>query len=379
MSQPAARIARGVVRRIRAALGMPDLPGFEGRIRRAYGRLPKPDADAADVTLIVGRKRHGLESSAYIRLLGPLTLGDNARRFRLRFADASGAATVPVGDLVIVQREVMPDAAAAAALLARVRSAGARLVVDLDDDFRLRDQNRAAAIDLLLGHADQAWFSTAVLAAAHRDATGDRAEVVPNALDPRLWGLPRAAHPRTGGAFRILYMGTRTHDADLATILPALDAFAAERPAMELVLIGAVTAEPGRAWCRVLPIPPAAVEYPSFVRWLQRSGPFDLGIAPLADTPFNAAKSDVKLLDYCALGLPSLLVDMAPYRDPSRPEGLALLVQSDPAAWLAALRAHHPAEAAAGRAGRLDYVWNQRPLAAIAERQRALIAALLRR
>lgn len=372
-----ARLARGAIRRVRAAFGVPLLPGFEGRVRRAYGRLPQPADDAATLTLIVGRKAHGLESSAYIRLLGPLLHGDSASRFRLDFADAEGAAAVPIGRVVIVQREVMPDADAAAALLDRIRAAGARLVVDCDDDFRLFDPNRAAALDLLIRHADQAWFSTAVLADSHRDAAGERAVVVPNALDPHLWGPRAGPRPRAGTAFRILYMGTRTHDADLAAILPALDAFAAERPDMELHLIGAVTADPGRAWCRVAPIPRHAVEYPSFVRWLQRQGPFDLGIAPLAYTAFNAAKSDVKFLDYCALGLPSLLADLPPYRDPLRPDGLARLVPGDAGAWLAALRAHDLSEAAAGRERRLDHVWNGRPLAAIAERQRTLIAALL--
>ncbi|MCW5718598.1 MAG: hypothetical protein KIS68_12285 [Bauldia sp.] len=378
MTGPAERIARGAVRRVRAAFGLPRLPAFDHLIRRAYGALPRP-VGGPSVTLVVPRRPHGMQSSTWIRLLGPLTYDGNGRAVRLKLADATGAATVPIGELVVVQRDVMPDAAAAERLAARVRRSGARLVVDCDDDFRLLDPARAAALDLLMRRADQVWFSTAVLQETYRHAADDRGVVVPNALDPRLWGPPPPERPRAGPGVRILYMGTLTHDADFAAILPALDAFAATRPGTELCLIGAVTRDPGRSYSRIVPVPPHAVEYPLFVRWLQQQGPFDLGIAPLADRPFNAAKSDIKLLDYCALCLPALVADMPPYRDPVRPDDIAQRVANDTGSWLEALLAFDPADTAAGRQRRLDYAWNQRSIASVADRVAALIASLLSR
>ena len=64
--------------------------------------------------------------------------------------------------------------------------------------------------------------------------------------------------------------------------------------------------------------PPECTPYPKFVNWLRDQGPFDVGVAPLADTPFNRVKSDIKLLDYSAMGLRTLVSDLPTYRaDPA--------------------------------------------------------------
>jgi hypothetical protein len=41
-------------------------------------------------------------------------------------------------------------------------------------------------------------------------------------------------------------------------------------------------------------------------------------LAPLADEPFNAMKSDLKLLEYAALDLPVVASAVGPYRDAAR-------------------------------------------------------------
>ena len=42
---------------------------------------------------------------------------------------------------------------------------------------------------------------------------------------------------------------------------------------------------------------------------------FDIGLAPLADIPFNYSKSHLKALDYAARGVPVIAQDLPPYRD----------------------------------------------------------------
>jgi Glycosyl transferases group 1/Methyltransferase domain len=42
---------------------------------------------------------------------------------------------------------------------------------------------------------------------------------------------------------------------------------------------------------------------------------FDIGLAPLADTPFNVCKSHIKALEYMALGIPVVASDVPAYRD----------------------------------------------------------------
>src|SRR5262249_55319210 len=64
---------------------------------------------------------------------------------------------------------------------------------------------------------------------------------------------------------------------------------------------------------------------------------WDIGIAPLADTPFNRCKSALKALDYAAMGLPILASDNAVYRG-SAADGVAgWLVPDETDAWFVAL------------------------------------------
>jgi glycosyltransferase involved in cell wall biosynthesis len=50
-----------------------------------------------------------------------------------------------------------------------------------------------------------------------------------------------------------------------------------------------------------------------FVDLPARIGGWDVGIAPLADIPFNHARSDIKLKEYAALGVPWLASPVGPY------------------------------------------------------------------
>jgi hypothetical protein len=68
----------------------------------------------------------------------------------------------------------------------------------------------------------------------------------------------------------------------------------------------------------------------------QHMAQYDIGIAPLIDIPFNAARSDIKVKEYAASGVAWLASPRAPYRALGEREG-GLLVEDD--AWEAALDA----------------------------------------
>jgi hypothetical protein len=59
-----------------------------------------------------------------------------------------------------------------------------------------------------------------------------------------------------------------------------------------------------------------------------------VGIAPLLDTPFNRCKSNLKLLEYGAVGLPTIASNVTPYKDSP---GL-LIRKARSKDWLRALR-----------------------------------------
>ena len=89
---------------------------------------------------------------------------------------------------------------------------------------------------------------------------------------------------------------------------------------------------------RLGPPPNALRSYPGFVHWLSSVQPgWDIGLAPLLDTPFNACKSPIKAMDYAALGMVALVSDSPVYRGCLADGSAGQLVCNNPAAWYAAL------------------------------------------
>lgn len=154
-----------------------------------------------------------------------------------------------------------------------------------------------------------------------------------NRLSARLWAGGRK--PEKKSMLKIIYVGSRTHEEDLAFALDALS-IARERMPIELSVIGVTERDDLPNWVKVIPVPPEYKSYSFFVPWL-RSQTEDaiIGIAPLLDTDFNRHKSDLKVLEYGALGLPVIASDVESFRHlASEPLGSGLsLVPNTPARW----------------------------------------------
>jgi len=335
------------------------------------------------VHLIVPYGGQGPQSSAYIRLLCPLTDESVAGRTAVTLGGADDP--VPPCDVCIVQRAAMPTTHAVDRLVGTLGAMGAALVVDIDDAFVAMDdhpeadvyRSSNAAIEQAIAASAETWFSTPELArlyghVAHRNA------VMSNALDPRIWRDWRNARPEPfrQDRVRMLYMGTGTHGPDFAAIRPSLDRLWAEREGQfDVTLIGiAADVEPAPWLHRVAP-PADAIAYPRFVRWLRGQGPFDIGLAPLADTRFNSAKSDIKLLDYLALGLLPVVQDCPAYRLDPRTGQVAVHAED----WFATLRdlIDDRDSARALSAQGQSWLWERRGVSAIAGAMIARLEALL--
>lgn len=304
----------------------------------------EPD-DRLAVHIIARHSPIGPQSSAYVRLIAPLT--DESVAARVRLTLGAPEDEVPDCDVCIVQRTALPTIAAVDALVRRLGETGAALVVDVDDAFTLigpdhpeHDLYRPlnAALDRAIAASAEAWFSTEELAGAYAAVAG-RSAIIPNSLDQRLWRDWRHERPApfSGDKAHMLYMGTHTHGPDFATIRPVLEQLHAERgDAFDLTVIGIDPDIAPTPWLRRLAPPAEAVSYPRFVRWLRAQGPFDLGLAPLAETAFNRCKSDIKALDYAMLGIVPVVSDGPAYRIDS-----VLgrhMIFAEPDGWLDALR-----------------------------------------
>jgi GT2 family glycosyltransferase/glycosyltransferase involved in cell wall biosynthesis len=335
---------------------IPPIPAAADYYREEYLRPTVPASPDAlidlrregrvSIVVIPERFENGVPTPCgYIRLLQPLDHLAIAEGFDITLADPALALHYRA-DIIATHRFAVGDVETADGLIRHCRAYGIALLYDLDDDLLHipRDhpdakvlRPRARTVSRMVRDASAVWVSTSALA-ENLAKVRDDVRVVPNGLDERLWSaFPPGARPRQG-PLRILFMGTATHDADFALVEPALsriNAMFAEHVSIDLIGVSSRGDLP--PWINRVPMSVhAAASYPAFVNWFTQQH-FDIGIAPLADTPFNRCKSAIKTLDYAALGLPVLASDRAGYRG-SLADGVGgMLLPDDPDAWFVTL------------------------------------------
>lgn len=248
-------------------------------------------------------------------------------------------------DVVVWQRIAMDERQVMVVAEFAERS-GALTVYDLDDNlFDLDDEaeriayaDKLKAVKRSLRVADQVWCSTVELADRVSGFSRHRPRVMVNALDPGLWGAPPTLARQDDGVQHLMYMGTRTHAADLALLSQAMDLLEARQPGrFRLDIVGVASEYPERPWMRALQIPShVGASYPAFVHWIRQQEVCHLGMAPLLASPFNECKSCIKVLDYAALGMPTLASDVAAYR-PMQAGVECFKADNVPAQWAAAI------------------------------------------
>lgn len=225
--------------------------------------------------------------------------------------------------IVIVQRTAFEDIETAKEFVAMAKKNHNKVVVDIDDSFHLIDEShpewdvykhKIDALNYTIAHSDLITVTTNPLKDGYKDIT-KKVAVLPNPLDKKTWKKPLIRPRKKRGPIQLVYMGTPTHQGDFNMILPALDSIHKKNPGIfELNVIGVSKETPDRPWLKKLKQPTGKIVYPKFVKWFLKQGPFDIGLAPLEDTPFNSGKSDIKALDYLAAGILPVLSDVKAYQ-----------------------------------------------------------------
>ncbi len=186
---------------------------------------------------------------------------------------------------------------------------------------------------------DASIASTIGLADAMRRAGVRDVHVVENALDKETQRVARkiATLPRRrDGVVRIVYgSGTKTHDADFRVAAPAIKRVLKARPDVHLVVVGELNLPSDyldiQAQIERLPLS----DYPTY---LKRLASCDISIAPLEDSIFNDAKSNIKFLEASIVRLPSVCSPSAAFRTAIR-HGVTGYLAADTEAWEASLLA----------------------------------------
>ncbi len=293
---------------------------------------------------ILIRYEHGYDATplgpSSIRLLRPLGHPVNAEAFDVVAGDRPSCAGANV---VVVDRYWQPDITPqrAAKLVDDVRRAGACLIYSVDDnllDAPAATVKKRAAVGLFAREADAMLVSTPALKDRFSELNS-RIFVVPNALDERLFRPAVGRRPERRRRQVIGYMGTIAHGDDVRMIAPALrSVLRRRRDDVELQIVGAVDRATVRAVFGDLPVRLLRVglrnaEYRQFVAWMIANMHFDVGIAPMRVDDFSRCKSDIKYLDYSALGIPGIYSRVPVYEQSVRHLETGYLAENSPEAW----------------------------------------------
>jgi glycosyltransferase involved in cell wall biosynthesis len=226
---------------------------------------------------------------------------------------------------ILCQREHRPG------LLERLlalRGEGASLVYEVDDNlhkvhpsshafqFFRPGSETVRNLDTFIRHTDGMIVTTADLAGQYGHLHNN-IRVIPNYIDFSLrdWDTPVKRHSMLEGKIVVGWAGSHTHQDDYAPLQQVLRevllqhdnvifAICSSRPMMAQFIRGCQI--PVERICALDPVPFA--HYPAIL------AQFDIGLAPLKDTEFNRAKSDLKLKEYLARGVPYVATDIAAYR-----------------------------------------------------------------
>jgi glycosyltransferase involved in cell wall biosynthesis len=244
-------------------------------------------------------------------------------------------------DIMITHRAAIRTPSLADRFLTHRKRTGAMFIYDLDDDLvGLPEEHpdhayfQGSVKDIIfrfIAEADELWTATPSLADRFV-GIAQRIEVIPNELDDRVWKAPRDPNPqRSNTPVRFVYIGTHTHRPDFELLIqPALTRLRKEFDHhIEFDLIGITGVTPSEEF-RTVEIPPAvAGSYPAFSTWIQSLSGYDVGVAPLVDNEFNRRKSNLKWLEYSAMGLASIASDLPTYNQAITHGRTGLLVPSD--------------------------------------------------
>lgn len=207
---------------------------------------------------------------------------------------------------------------------ARLKEAGKRLILDLDDDYFHLDPTNTEArrvwdVDMLgrlvhnMGIADLVTCCSEPLAAVLRDYAPD-VRVIPNGLPAQYLGLPRD-YQAEGRPLSVGWAGSASTVAELPEAVRALNRISRYgRPdGVQVRLVGIDADHAVRLGLRGRQIG-ALGWVPKVEHYLQAVGGWDVWCAPYRDTAFNRAKFPTKWLEASVLGIPLIASDTEAYR-----------------------------------------------------------------
>jgi hypothetical protein len=254
----------------------------------------------------------------YYRLRWPAeALSD---RFDIEIADRTYYDPFSVGaDIFVMQR---PIHRRTPMVIRGLRAQGTAVVVDMDDDLScVHVKNPSYAISRDMHHIVEEACESATMVTVTTDALATRynaGAVLPNCIPESYLKVPHKDSALVGWGGK-----ASTHPGDLEVMGDAIS-----RLNSPFLNVG-----PGDRIARVLGVKQAfnATGHLPLAQWPSELARIGVGVAPLANTPFNEAKSWLRPLEYSAVGVPWVASPTTPYRA-FHEQGAGLLADS-PSDW----------------------------------------------
>ncbi len=226
-------------------------------------------------------------------------------------------------DVIVIQR-VNPYSTP---IIKKAKQHGIKLVYEADDDFL--DINpfnpsfnyihgNLVNIKKLVGAADKIVVSTPELKKRFDKLNlASDVEIIRNYYLDNV--LPLKPFSYTGDSYvKIGYFGTMTHNNDLElihnVILRLKDIFSKKAIQVDFEVIGASIDE-NIDWFGVKKLPYYPMSMATFMKWIANEAKWDIGIIPLVNTEFNKCKSELKYIEFTALGVPVVASDVDIYKN----------------------------------------------------------------
>lgn len=193
---------------------------------------------------------------------------------------------------------------------------GAKFVLDLDDDpdhvnhdhpdLKALDERKEMRIRMVK-MADHVVCSTKEIQDSIKHLN-PYSTVIPNAINPKIWNFKNQI--KKDKKIRIGWISSGSHFSDVPIIQPVMDRILLKYPNVEFHFAGMTwdeTKEDGY-YHHV-----GVRAYKDFPKWYSEQG-YDIAIAPLKDTQFNRAKSNIKWMEAAMLEIPIVASDVEPYK-----------------------------------------------------------------
>lgn len=198
-----------------------------------------------------------------------------------------------------------------------LRAEGTAIVWDVDDHLAvvpentpnrlargaLREQRMLSSVKAMAAQADIVTTTSEALAELYESLGAETVRIVPNFVpDEFLKARPR---PHDGIVVGWIASGEHYHDLRALRLSETLGRLLDARPELRVDSVGVR-----------FDLPSARYDHRIMVQHYslhEHIAGFDIGIAPLDDIPFNRARSDVKVKEYAAVGIPWLASPVGPY------------------------------------------------------------------